>query len=143
MQATEAFPHTASTQAMRLPGYLIAFLLIVLLASTTPVGTGSGVHQFDLLHPLFSHVHVVNGRVVTHEQQLADTSTGIGERPATSAPAFGAASGGASGDAGIGLTPTVPAHNVVQIWNLPTIGISTQLHVPRGRKEAPPDPPPL
>ena len=88
-------------------------------------------------------MHVVNGRVVTHEQQLADTSTGIGERPATSAPAFGAASGGASGDAGIGLTPTVPAHNVVQIWNLPTIGISTQLHVPRGRKEAPPDPPPL
>src|SRR5438045_6357708 len=76
MQATETFGHTASTQAMRLPGYLIAFVLVLLLASTTPVGTGSGAHQFDLLHPLFSHVHVVDGRVVTHEQQLAEQSSG-------------------------------------------------------------------
>jgi hypothetical protein len=142
MQATEGFPHTASTQAMRLPGYLIAFVLVVLLASTTPVGTGSGAHQFDLLHPLFSHVHVVNGRVVSHEEQLAEQSSNP-QRPPSSAPSFGAGSGGASGDAGIGLTPTVPTEYVAPMWNLPTLGISTELHVPRGRKEAPPDPPPL
>jgi hypothetical protein len=143
MQAAEAFAHTASTQAMRLPGSLIAFVLVVLLASTTPVGTGSGAHQFDLLHPLFSHVHVVNGRVVTHEEQLAEQSSGHTGRGPSSAPSFGAGSGGAAVDAGIGLTPTVPTDDVAPVWNLATLGSSTELHIPRGRKEAPPDPPPL
>jgi hypothetical protein len=127
---------------MRLPGYLIAFVLVLLLASTTSVGTGSGVHQFDLLHPLFSHVHVVNGRVVTHEQ-FAQESTANTERLPATAPAFGAGGGIVSGISGIGVTPTVPTPSVVLIGTLPTLSASTDLQIPPGHDEAPPDPPPL
>ena len=67
---------------MRLPGYLIAFVLMLLLAATTPVGTGTGLHQFDLLHPLFSHVHVVNGRVMSHEQMAFEALGTPAPRPA-------------------------------------------------------------
>ena len=48
-----------------LPGFSIAFVLAVLLIGTTPIGTGVGAHQFDLVHPLFTHVHIVNGRVLS------------------------------------------------------------------------------
>ena len=51
-----------------LPAHFVVFMLALLLVSTTPMGTGAGVHQFDLVHPLFAHVHLVNGRVLTHEQ---------------------------------------------------------------------------
>jgi len=128
---------------MRLPGYLVGFVLVLLLAITTPVGTGSGVHQFDLLHPLFSHVHVVNGRVVTHEQQLAQEPTDNTERAPSGIPALGAGGGAASGDGGIGVTPIVPAQSVALVWSLPRLSASTDLPVPPGREEAPPDPPPL
>src|SRR5579864_7654760 len=74
VQTSECLAHTRQAGAMRLPGYLIAFILGLLLATTTPVGTGAGLHQFDLLHPLFSHVHLVNGRIVTHEQLAWESS---------------------------------------------------------------------
>jgi hypothetical protein len=126
-----------------LPAHFVVFTLALLLVSTTPMGTGSGVHQFDLVHPLFAHVHLVNGRMLTHEQMAQDEAT---PRPPahgyTAGPAFGAGAGGAQGDTGLGVSPTLPVQSVSL---LPTIfgrRFQLQARLPVGRSEAPPDPPP-
>jgi hypothetical protein len=125
---------------MRLPGYLIAFVLTLLLASTTPVGTGAGVHQFDLLHPLFNHMHMVNGRLMTHEQLDA-------EMAASTVPAGGVAlgSGGGAGsdEGGVGVSPTLPSGVALTIWSVATRWDLVDEQPPVGREEAPPDPPPV
>jgi len=121
---------------MRLPGVLVAFVLVVLLASTTPIGTGAGAHQFDLLHPLFSHVHLINGRILTHEQTAQQSPT---------RPMHGMAlgTGGASGDdGGLGVSPTVPGPTQLSLELLPMDRVTLELLAPSGRHEAPPDPPP-
>src|SRR5579864_7499576 len=100
VQPSEALSHTGTTRAMRLPGYLIAFMLAVLLASTTPVGTGAGTHQFDLLHPLFAHLHLVDGRWLTHEQ-LAQRVTPV-ETRTSPGPALGAGNSAGSADGALG-----------------------------------------
>jgi hypothetical protein len=123
-----------------LPGYLIAFALTLLLASTTPVGTGAGVHQFDLLHPLFNHMHLVNGRLMTHEQMDAQMAAPV-------APAGGVAvgSGGGAGadEGGAGVSPTVPSAVTLTVGSLATRKDLVDDLTPVGREEAPPDPPPL
>ncbi|HEY2596278.1 MAG TPA: hypothetical protein VGK33_20490 [Chloroflexota bacterium] len=124
---------------MRLPGYLIAFALALLLASTTPVGTGSGVHQFDLLHPLFNHMHLVNGRLMTHEQMDAAMA-------APTAPVGGVAlgSGGAGSDeGGVGVSPTLPSGVTLTVWSVATRWDLVDEQTPVGREEPPPVPPPL
>ena len=126
-----------------LPGYLIAFVLATLLASTTPTGTGAGVHQFDLLHPLFSHVHMINGRIVTHEQmdQTAFSAPTPARLPGTTA--FSANQGSSAGDGGLGVSPTVPGQ-AVEILRYETDGwLRFESVVPNGLEEAPPVPPPL
>jgi len=126
---------------VRLPGYLIAFVLTLLLAVTTPVGTGAGVHQFDLLHPLFSHLHLVNGRLMTHEQMAAELAAPT--TPVVHDVAFGAGGGAGSDDAGVGVSPPVPlqAPLVMRVfvahWDFGDVA------APMGREEAPPDPPPV
>lgn len=129
-------------RVMRLPAQLIAFVLVVLLASTTPVGTGSGSHQFDLLHPLFTHVHLVNGRIVTHEE-LARAQAGSTETRATPGPSLG--SGGIAGaDGGLGVSPAAPGELLDCALDLPCGGaFLEELRAPLSRKEAPPEPPPL
>jgi len=125
---------------MRLPGYLVAFLLTLLLASTTPVGTGAGVHQFDLLHPLFSHVHLINGRFVTHEE-LAREAAAV--QPGAPGVAIGGSSAGAGSDDGIGVSPTLPMHTQ-PLLNPARVGwVMSDMAMPDGHDEAPPDPPPL
>src|SRR5438105_7629649 len=94
--------------------YSIGFLLAVLLISTTPVGTGIGAHQLDLLHPLFSHVHVVNGRLLTHEQLSQSDSASSPDAPLRG-PAVGAGSGSAPGDGGPGLIPTLPLLQMISV----------------------------
>src|SRR5262249_11278018 len=136
--------HTGWTRAMRLlPGYLIAFVLAILLASTTPTGTGAGVHQFDLLHPLFSHVHLINGRIVTHEQmlQFADSAPAPIAAPGTTA--LGAGQGAGAADGGLGVSPTVPGQTISIVWDSPTVWKWLDAVMPNGVEEAPPDPPPL
>jgi hypothetical protein len=142
VQASEGLAHTAITEAMRrLPGYLIAFVLAMLLASTTPVGTGAGVHQLDLLHPLFSHVHLVNGRILTHEQLM--------ERPAatdegyTVGPSLGSSSDSASIEAGVAPSPIVPDGLLRLITSTPVGFVVDDVRTPAGNVEAPPEPPPL
>jgi hypothetical protein len=136
--------HTQERLFMRhLSGCSIAFVLALLLVSTSPVGTGAGVHQFELLHPLFAHIHIVNGRVLTHEQLLSDQQPSPDPQPFAPGPAFGAGGGGTPADAGLGLGPTLPLIGLVVISALPDAWLSTDSEVPAGREEAPPDPPPL
>jgi hypothetical protein len=124
---------------MRLPGYLIAFVLTLLLASTTPVGTGAGSHQFDLLHPLFSHLHVVNGRLMTHEQMEAAMDLDSSPR----APGVALGSGGAgSDDGGVGISPTLPAPATFVTALSHNRSESSETVAPVGRDDPPPDPPP-
>jgi hypothetical protein len=125
---------------MRLPGYLIAFVLTLLLASTTPVGTGAGLHQFDLLHPLFAHVHLVNGRLLTHEQMAAEMAAPTPQVPGV---AFGSGGGAGSDDGGVGISPTLPGGPPFMTWAAAMGWVFQGLHVPMGREEPPPDPPPL
>lgn len=125
---------------MRLPAYLIAFLLAVLLASTTPVGTGAGTHQFDLLHPLFSHLHLVNGRWLTHEE-LAKRVVQV-ETRTSPGPAFGAGDAPASID-GLGVSPVALGDTVHFLLTSPVALLLHERRMPTGTMEAPPDPPPL
>ena len=124
---------------MRLPGYLIAFVLGILLSTTTPVGTGAGVHQFDLLHPLFSHVHLVNGRIVTHEQLARETTA----QPVSPGVNLGSGTGSNATDGGSGVSPTVPTVDMLAGGLLPSERVLLEPRPLRGRLDAPPDPPPL
>jgi hypothetical protein len=126
---------------MRLPGYLIAFVLVLLLAATTPVGTGAGVHQFDMLHPLFSHVHVVKGRVVSHEQMAFEA---LGATPPAQGVAVGAGGGGAgTDDLGGGVSPMLPLHSMPHVGVMHAWWDPVDVNPPTGRMVPPPDPPPL
>jgi hypothetical protein len=128
-----------------LPGSLVSFVLTLLLVSTTPMGTGSGVHQFDLLHPLFSHVHIVNGRVLTHEQLDRQGEAALAQ-PVSShvpgGPAIGAGLGADSADSGMGWSPTLPLHVASPVPGSPWAWIRLESRRPTSRVEAPPDPPP-
>jgi hypothetical protein len=125
---------------MRLPGYLTAFVLTVLLASTTPVGTGAGVHQYDLLHPLFSHMHVFNGRLMTHEQMEVEMAASPAPAPGV---AFGSGGGAGSDDGSIGISPTLPNPPAWFAWPGAAAWDLLDLGAPAGREVPPPDPPPL
>ena len=123
-----------------LPGYTVVLLLALVLIGTTPIGTGGGIHQFDLLHPLFSHVHVINGRVLTHEQM----QRGVTETQRLSpGPALGAASGSNVADGDLGAVSTdqpIQSFDALLMW---TMRRADSLEpVPLDRREAPPDPPP-
>jgi hypothetical protein len=129
----------------RLPGSSIAFVLAMLLFATTPVGTGAGPHQLELVHPLFSHQHIIGGRVVTHEQIAGGLTMSASSEPGTArGPAFGAGSGGAPAAGGFGLSPIPPTQSIAALLlDLGRAWLSTELSAPPGREEAPPDPPPL
>ena len=136
------------TQPMQVTSSLLGLLLALLLVSTTPVGTGAGVHQFDLLHPLFSHVHIINGRILTHEQmeQESNAASSASAAPArpTRGPAFGAGGGASAADGGLGLSPTVPGQEAFAAFlTMTTTWVWPDIALPSGREEAPPDPPPL
>jgi hypothetical protein len=118
-------------------GTFVSPLLVALLVVTTPMGTGDSVHQADLLHPLLPHVHLINGKVVTHQAsgENADTQAAAG-------PAIGGGAGSDAASAGLGLSPTVPALPEAVLVALPGPRIAVEQSIPRGRVEAPPDPPP-
>jgi hypothetical protein len=121
------------------PGFCVAFLLALLLIGTTPIGTGLGVHQFDLIHPLFTHTHLVNGQVLTHEQVAQQSSGSNGPN----GPAIGAGSAAGVAELGLALGPTLP---LGAVWTgaPPRSAAQTtdEPRLPTGRTVAPPDPPP-
>src|SRR6266851_9871713 len=94
-----------------LPGFSIPFVLAVLVISTTPTGTGAGLHRFDLVHPLFAHVHIVNGHVLTHDQVQRAVPVGA-ENRTSPGPALGAGAGANQSTVGLGISPVLPMHPV-------------------------------
>jgi hypothetical protein len=124
-----------------LPGSCLAFVLALLLVGTTPMGTGAGTHQFDLIHPLFAHVHIVNGQILTHDQ--VQQAGAIGATRTSPGPAFGAGSAANPGPLGLGISPIVPTHALGPLLGPILPRLTNTLRVPASRlRESPPDPPP-
>jgi hypothetical protein len=124
-----------------LPSFSIALLLALLLIGTTPIGTGNGAHQFDLVHPLFAHVHIVNGQVLTHDQ-VPQTAVVAATRTLPG-PALGAGSGGNQSPGGLGISPILPTHALGLVSGLRMPRLAVTLRPPAGRmQDTPPDPPP-
>jgi hypothetical protein len=128
-----------------LAGHLLVPILAALLALTTPVGTGQGVHANELLHPLWAHVHLVDGRIVSDKQLAATwaaaTPDGVTSQP-HGGPALGAGNGADALGLGIGLGPTLPILGL----SLPgapegRLPLSDNT-VPTEFRDSPPDPPP-
>ena len=116
---------------------LLGYVLALLLIGSSPVGTGQGVHQNQLLDALIPHVHFVDGQQVGPGAAPSDATV------YRSGPALGAGAGAAASASGLALTAPLPT-NVVGLpkaaerWRFP---VADQV-LPRGRTEAPPDPPP-
>jgi len=93
-------------------GQLVVQLLVALMVLTTPIGTGEGVHQAELLHPILPHVHTINGQIVSDQQLALDRVTQVAAA-STSQPisgtSLGAGSGADAAGLGIALGPTLPA----------------------------------
>ena len=117
-----------------LAGVLLTCTVSLLLASSSPVGAGRGVHQFQLVDELLPHVHLVNGQRVEIGAAQPDTTAG--------SPAIGAEAGAsATLVIGVLLTP-----NIVPLPLTRTPGerlAADDAPLPHGRAEAPPVPPPL
>ena len=127
---------------------LLACVLSGLLIVTTPIGTGHGVHQAELLHLALPHLHFVGGHLVTHEEaeQAAAAAPATAHearsRQPQAGPALGAGSGAEAASLGLAITPTLPRYAVL----LPSHAFARLLQhrsaPPRGLVGTPPDPPP-
>jgi hypothetical protein len=116
---------------------LLGYVLATMLVGSSPIGTGQGVHQNQLLDALVPHVHFVDGQQVQPGASNSDATV------YRSGPAFGAGAGATAGTSGLALTAPLPANLVglseaADRWQFPAADVM----VPRGRTEAPPDPPP-
>ena len=118
-------------------GSVLATLLVV----TTPVGVGQGVHQGDLLHPAFPHLHYVNDKLVSHESaSLANVANAT--RNVHKGPAVGAGAGADAAGPGVALSPTVPRPTVMLPGdNARRLGVARTVP-PREYLATPLDPPP-
>jgi hypothetical protein len=125
-----------------LAGQLLIQLLVMLLVLTTPVGTGQGVHQTELLHPLFAHSHLIDGRIVTDEQLAAALATAHAERQPTAGPALGAAFGSEVGGDGLALGPTLPDTRLALVRGADRRMALLDEAAPAEFRDAPLEPPP-
>jgi hypothetical protein len=115
---------------MRLVAVLTIYVLGLLLAATSPIGTGQGVHRDQLLDPIFPHVHPDAPR-----SSAAAMNAGWG-------PALGAGSGADSAAAGAALAPPLPDRSDVLRLPFGSRLVSSSAALPASYVEAPPDPPP-
>jgi hypothetical protein len=93
-------------------GQLLIPLLAALLVLTTPVGTGQGVHENELLHPLLGHTHLIDGRIVSDAELAAASAAArsdTAESQPSAGPAFGAGSGADAPGLGVPVGPTLSA----------------------------------
>jgi hypothetical protein len=117
-----------------LAGVLLIYVLAGLLASTSPVGAGRGVHQFQLVDELLPHVHLVNGQRIEVGAPQTDTTTG--------GPTLGAEAGASA--TLVGGVLQLPTPVVLTVNRGPGERLSAEdAPLPHGRADAPPDPPPL
>src|SRR5436309_1097881 len=114
---------------------LLLYVLAFLLVGTSPVGTGQGTHQNQLLDSLIPHVHFLDGQRI--EPGAKPTLLVAEERPGS--PTVGAGAGAAGASAGLSLSPPVPSIDML----LPPSGDVYELTrfeaiPPNGRTEVPP-----
>src|SRR5438309_6662417 len=81
---------------------LLGYLLALLVVGTSPVGTGRGVHQDQLLDALVPHVHFVNTQSVQKSAPATNDSSLY-----RSVPAFGAGATDAN-SASLAIVPVLP-----------------------------------
>jgi hypothetical protein len=127
-----------------LPETLLVFVLATLLVVTTPIGTGEGVHQDQILHPVLPHLHMINGRIVSHDEADAAAAAAHSRKSPqpTAGPAVGAGAGAPEAGLGIAIYPNVPLSVLV----LPVVTVgragAANAELPDEFLDAPPDPPP-
>lgn len=123
-------------------GTLLAFTLASLLVVTTPIGTGEGVHQDELLHPVFPHSHQIDGRIVAHDALDNAAARAAAETRRPAGVAWGAGVGGDAVGLGVAIYPDLPGWLLL----LPTIAggpaATHNLMIPHEFLDSPPDPPP-
>jgi hypothetical protein len=115
--------------------------MTLLLAVTTPIGTGEGVHQDELLHPVFPHTHLVAGRIVSDGHLGAARSATLASPPVRG-PAFGAGNGADAAGLGLAIGPALPiiewALGTAVVIGLPPIDTTPPVEF----RDTPEDPPP-
>jgi hypothetical protein len=122
-----------------LPRILLIYALAVLLASSSPIGAGQGVHRDQLLDALLPHMHFVNGQPIDvgEPAPISNGQTG------NAGPALGAGAGGTATVAAEALTPVLRAfERLLAPVPSPSRLLVEDPPAPRGRIDAPPDPPP-
>jgi hypothetical protein len=126
-------------------GQLVAPLLVLLLAMSTPVATGDAFHQNELLHPVLPHVHMLNGQIVSDQQVAAArlaADAEAAEAQVTHGITLGAGIPADAAGLGIALGPTLPAFAAAFI-TLPSLELAlADSIVPTEYLETPRDPPP-
>jgi hypothetical protein len=125
-----------------LSGKLLAFVLASLLMVTTPIGTGEGTHQNELLHPVLPHLHMMNGRIMSHAELDALAARAPDEARRTAGPALGAAAGAEAAGLGVGMYPNLPTWLLVLPTDAVGSAASPNLLIPHEFLGPPPDPPP-
>ncbi|MBV9329721.1 MAG: hypothetical protein JO352_38955 [Chloroflexi bacterium] len=137
--------HTAVVLMRPLLGQLVVQLLVGLLVLTTPIGTGEGVHQNELLHPVLPHVHTINGQIVSDQQLALDRVTqtaAAASSPPISGAALGAGSGADAAGLGIALGPTLPALEPVRVRSVESRLVIEDSAAPAEFRAEVQDPPP-
>jgi hypothetical protein len=126
-------------------GQLVVPLLATLLVLSTPVGTGTGVHQDELLHPVLPHVHLINGHMVSDQQLATDRIAAdpqTADTRATHGVAVGAGSNADAAGLGLALGPTLPAIEAVRATPADGRLLMAENGVPPEFRDEPQDPPP-
>jgi hypothetical protein len=129
--------NTALVLMRSLAGQLLVPVLATLLVLTTPVGTGQGVHEHELLHPLLPHIHLIDGRIVSDEQMAAARSSAT-----PNGPAFGAGSGADAPGLGTAMAPTLPVIGLILLAAPDGRLAASESAVPVEFRDAPEEPPP-
>ena len=128
-----------------LAGQLLVPLLATLLVLTTPVGTGQGVHENELLHPVVPHVHLVDGRIASNEQLAAARAAAAADSVTSQppgGPALGAGNGADAPGLGLALGPTLLANAISIAAASPDRLHASESVLPTEFRDPPQDPPP-
>jgi hypothetical protein len=128
-----------------LAGQLLVPVLATLLVLTTPVGTGQGVHENELLHPVLPHVHLIDGRIVSDEHLAAAQAVATPDdltTPPPHGPALGAGNGADAVGLGLALGPTLPPSGIpIDAASHGRLSVADSA-LPTEFRDPPQDPPP-